>query len=137
MRARIACYAWWVLVCLELGLGCDQSGTQSADPQPKIEKRDINAKLAGAQADALPRAATAVDPLRPLTVSAAMRDGRCATQNDCPAGNVCVAVMPGVSECMARAPMQRPRAAPNGRPAPPVGLLDGRVLREHAEVGTP
>jgi hypothetical protein len=84
------------------------------------------------------QAATTAPPatqeeLHQPTLASAMRDGQCSSQADCPAGDVCTAVMPGEATCVpARyAGGDAMRPAPNGRPGAPVGLLDGQVLREH------
>jgi hypothetical protein len=48
-----------------------------------------------------------------------------------------MAVMPGVAECVPARYASAPAmdAAPNGRPGPPIGLLDGQVLRDHVQAG--
>ena len=66
-------------------------------------------------------------------LSDAMADGDCATQDDCADGELCVAVELGLARCEPASDTAVPAAAPNGRPAAPVGLLDGQVMREHAE----
>lgn len=67
--------------------------------------------------------------------SSALAEGACATQDDCAAGELCVAMTPSVAECVAAsdAPeLQAPARGPQGQPAPPIGLLDGQAMRDHA-----
>lgn len=52
----------------------------------------------------------------------------CFKQDDCPEGLSCVAITMHELRCMAYEPAP-PRAGPQGRPVPPVGLLDGSALR--------
>jgi hypothetical protein len=127
---------WLLLVCF-------MTACQSAT----AEKTDLTT----AQADPARQQATsnAQDPatasearrkeLAAPTLSSAMNGGRCESQADCTAGQVCMAVVPGVAECVPASFAVAPAmsAAPNGRPAPPVGLLDGQVLREHVQAGRP
>jgi hypothetical protein len=87
-------------------------------------------------------------PVQPEVVTAARADllaaptraselerGACVTQADCSDGEVCVATDIGIDECVATdgdavsAPRDR-RGRP--RPAPPRGLVDGQVMRDHA-----
>lgn len=66
----------------------------------------------------------------------AREDGTCATQADCESGELCVATSPGEADCVAQSEvpdMRAPRPGPLGQPAPPVGLLDGQAMRDHAE----
>lgn len=74
------------------------------------------------------RAEAVAAPTRASTLA----PGECVTQDDCGAGEVCVALAPGDARCMQIAGAQVPSAAPNGRPAPPIGLLDGQMMRDHA-----
>jgi hypothetical protein len=74
------------------------------------------------------------------TLSSSLEPGECATQDDCPNGELCVAVELGVAQCEAadeRDERAVPARAPNGRPAAPIGLLDGQVMRDHAQRGAP
>lgn len=67
--------------------------------------------------------------------SSGLPEGACATQDDCAADEVCVAVSPGQAECVAASDvpdLQPPPRGPLGQPAPPIGLLDGQALRDHA-----
>lgn len=67
--------------------------------------------------------------------SSALADGACATQDDCAADELCVAMSPSVAECVAAsdAPeLEAPPRGPQGQPAPPIGLLDGQAMRDHA-----
>ena len=73
----------------------------------------------------------------PADRSAYLLAGRCITQDDCGFDSVCVAVAPGHASCLKDAGYQPLVRAPNGRPAPPVGLLDGQVLRDHVRGGRP
>ena len=68
------------------------------------------------------------------------QDGACATQADCRSGEVCVATSPADAECVAqseRPELRAPRPGPLGQPAPPIGLLDGQAIRDHAERSMP
>ena len=92
-------------------------------------------------------------PAQPMTTSEAtaeMRaapsrssgraEGTCATQADCASSEVCVATSPGEAECIERAEvpeLRAPRPGPLGQPAPPIGLLDGQAMRDHAERSMP
>lgn len=70
-------------------------------------------------------------------VSDRLPPGRCMDQDDCEVGSHCVATAPGINECVAGDhPEASSRRAPNGRPAPPAFLLDGRMLRRHARGGS-
>jgi len=72
--------------------------------------------------------------------SSALSAGACATQEDCAADELCVASSPGEAECIAKtdAPdLRAPPRGPLGQPAPPIGLLDGQVMRDHAERSMP
>lgn len=74
------------------------------------------------------------------TLASELRQGECVTQDDCPSDQICVALAPSHAECVERASMnglERPKRAPNGRPAAPLRLLDGQVLRDHAERSGP
>lgn len=67
--------------------------------------------------------------------SSGLSEGACATQDDCAAEEVCVAVSPGQAECVAANDVPDLRPAPRGplgQPPPPVGLLDGQAMRDHA-----
>lgn len=57
--------------------------------------------------------------------------GECMTQDDCQGALVCVAVSPRQSRCEANEKVRAANRGPKGQPPPPVGLLDGRVLRRH------
>lgn len=67
------------------------------------------------------------------TLANSLGPGECLTQDDCDEGEVCVATAPGRARCMAMEGVSVPPRAPNGRPAPPVGLLDGQMMRAHAQ----
>jgi len=72
--------------------------------------------------------------------SSALRDGACATQADCPQQHLCVATSPARAECFAASEvpeLRAPRPGPAGQPAPPIGLLDGQAMRDHAERSMP
>jgi hypothetical protein len=72
--------------------------------------------------------------------SSALRDGACATQDDCGADELCVASAPGAAECIAQSDAPELQASPRGplgQPAPPIGLLDGQAMRDHAERSMP
>ncbi len=105
---------------------------RAAAPAPRVLRP-------AAERDPTVARAARAQELRAPTLSSALHGGRCASQADCEPGNVCVAVTAGVSECSpARfgvGPV--PRGAPNGRPAPPLGLLDGKVLRDQVHRGAP
>lgn len=67
--------------------------------------------------------------------SSALEEGACATQDDCAADEICVAVMPGRAECQTATDLpdlHAPPRGPLGQPAPPIGLLDGQAMRDHA-----
>jgi hypothetical protein len=68
--------------------------------------------------------------------SSLLAKGACATQDDCAADEVCVAVSPREAECVAASDVPDLQPAPRGplgQPAPPIGLLDGQAMRDHAE----
>lgn len=67
------------------------------------------------------------------SLSDGLEEGECATQDDCADGELCVAVELGIAQCEPAGETAVPAAAPNGRPAAPVGLLDGQVMRDHAQ----
>ncbi|HMI91992.1 MAG TPA: hypothetical protein VK509_11540 [Polyangiales bacterium] len=67
------------------------------------------------------------------TLSSKLEPGECATQDDCADGEVCRAVELGIAECEPADATAIPTRAPNGRPGAPVGLLDGQVMRDHAQ----
>jgi hypothetical protein len=72
--------------------------------------------------------------------SSALSDGACATQDDCAADELCVTSSPGEAECIAKNDAPELHAAPRGplgQPAPPIGLLDGQAMRDHAERSMP
>lgn len=72
--------------------------------------------------------------------ASALERGLCATQDDCAAGELCVATSPGEAECIAASEvpeLRAPRRGPLGQPAPPIGLLDGQAMRQHAERSMP
>jgi hypothetical protein len=72
--------------------------------------------------------------------SSALSAGTCATQDDCAADELCIASSPGDAECIAQSDepdLRAPRRGPLGQPAPPIGLLDGQVMRDHAERSMP
>jgi len=72
--------------------------------------------------------------------SSTLSEGACATQDDCAADELCVASSPGEAECIAASDepeLQAPPRGPLGQPAPPIGLLDGQVMRDHAERSMP
>ena len=71
------------------------------------------------------------------TLSSSLEPGECATQDDCAEGEVCVAVELGVAECEPAGETAVPERAANGRPAAPIGLLDGQVMRDHAQRAAP
>jgi hypothetical protein len=115
----------WLLLCLLVAACTTADGSGSNETSPPVQPRD-EAKKAQA----------------PAALSAALERGQCASQADCPSEQVCVSVMPGEAVCTPRSAMPSTmplpaRAAKNGRPAPPVGLLDGQVLRQHVISGGP
>ena len=68
-------------------------------------------------------------------LSTELEPGDCATQDDCGEGELCVADEIGSAHCAEAGENAVPERAPNGRPAAPVGLLDGQVMRDHAAGG--
>jgi hypothetical protein len=72
--------------------------------------------------------------------SSGLAEGACATQDDCAADEVCVAVSPREAECVLASEvpdMQPAPRGPLGQPAPPIGLLDGQAMRDHAARSRP
>jgi hypothetical protein len=72
--------------------------------------------------------------------SSGLSEGACATQDDCAADEVCVAVSPRQAECVLASDVPELRPAPRGplgQPAPPIGLLDGQAMRDHAARSRP
>lgn len=71
--------------------------------------------------------------------SSGLAEGACATQDDCAADEVCVAVSPREAECVSSdaADVQPAPRGPLGQPAPPIGLLDGQAMRDHAARSRP
>ena len=68
--------------------------------------------------------------------SAMLDRGMCTMQSDCAEDELCIAIAPGQTECRPASdfPDQHPpRVGPSGRPVPPIGLLDGQAMRDHAE----
>ena len=129
---------WVLLVC---SMAACQSATADKTDQAQIADPTDPASQAAtgnAQDPTAAREARRKELAAP-TLSSAMNGGRCESQADCTAGQVCMAVVPGVAECVPASFAGTPEmtAAPNGRPAPPVGLLDGQVLREHVQAGRP
>jgi len=70
---------------------------------------------------------TAEAEVQPIAKSAAMHR-ECMKQDDCAEGLVCVAHTIRDLRCEAYQPAP-PRTGPEGRPVPPVGLLEGDALR--------
>jgi hypothetical protein len=67
------------------------------------------------------------------TLSSELEPGECATQDDCADGEVCMMVELGSARCEPAVETAVPARAPNGRPGAPIGLLDGQVMRDHAQ----
>jgi len=68
--------------------------------------------------------------------SSMLERGECVMQSDCAQDELCIAVAPGQTQCKPASdfPDLHPeRTGPEGRPVPPVGLLDGQAMRDHAE----
>jgi hypothetical protein len=108
--------------------GCDQEVRPIA-PDHAPAKYAPDEQLA-------PLGAQPTTDLRAPTLSSRLASGRCAHQDDCSRGQVCVAIAPTVAECRdGDLAVRVPGRAPNGRPAPPIGLLDGQMMREHVAPG--
>ena len=67
------------------------------------------------------------------TLSSKLEPGDCATQDDCADGEVCMMVELGIAQCEPADETAVPARAPNGRPGAPIGVLDGQVMRDHAQ----
>lgn len=122
---------WLLLVCAVAACQGAPSAADSLQADPALHGATSNAQNSAAAREARR------NELAAPTLSSAMNGGRCESQADCAAGQVCMAVVPGVAECVPASFAGTPSmdAAPNGRPAPPVGLLDGQVLRDHVQAG--
>ncbi len=116
---------------------CGSDANAAASTRSRVPDDFHNAVLQVADPQTAALQARARAELAPQTLSAAMSGGRCETQADCTGHNVCLAVAPGMSQCTPNTGFAVPRAAPNGRPAPPIGLLDGQVLRDYVRGGRP
>jgi len=66
------------------------------------------------------------------TLASELPEGECASQDGCSGGEVCVAIEPGLARCLHMPGARVPPRARNGAPAPPIGLLDGQMMRDHA-----
>jgi hypothetical protein len=72
--------------------------------------------------------------------SSMLERGQCVMQSDCPDDELCIAVAPGQTECLPASEFPDAhvsRVSESGRPVPPIGLLDGQAMRDHAERSMP
>lgn len=60
-------------------------------------------------------------------------EGECVSQADCGSDEVCVAIEPGLALCQAGKRDEAASTAVPGRPVPPIGLLDGKMMRDFAQ----
>lgn len=115
-----------LLVLGALGCGVDGGGDLIVVPDMPVQPEVVTEATAAMNAA----------PSR----SSMMTDGACAVQSDCREDQLCVAIAPGQTECRPAGDFpdpHPPRVGPSGRPVPPIGLLDGQAMRDHAERSTP